>query len=306
MLIERDNIMRLVAMRTRRARVVMTAQHRAPTPRVTSAEPEVLMSNLAQNQGVRAVGPGDSPVPARARGATRWNGDQRTRIDRGDVVARLVFALGIRFPVVEQLVGVEFFHAMARAYLTEAPPDAPILLSCGDTFPAFIDRFAPAKPAPYLGDIARIELARGLAYHAADVAPIDAAAFGSPPLEQFSETRFRLHPSVAIVMSQYPAFSIWRVNQNPDRVVPISPWAPEATLIARPFLRVETCRLSVGAARFIQALINGATLGAAVAAGSAAAPMFNGREALALLIASDIVVGFDRHMPPSQRPQRGH
>jgi Putative DNA-binding domain len=207
-----------------------------------------------------------------------------------------VSALRTQFPVVEQLVGAEFFRVMARDYVAEEPPRSPALLDYGSTFPAFIDRYTPAKPVPYLADVARIELARGLAYHSADVTPVDRAAFAALPHGRLHDIRLRLHPSVSIVTSQHPAFSIWRVNQNPDRVTPISPWAPEAALIARPFLRVETRLVSAGIARFIAELIDGATLGAAFAAGAEASAKFDSREALALLIASDIVVGFDRNV----------
>jgi Putative DNA-binding domain len=203
-----------------------------------------------------------------------------------------VSALRTQFPVVEQLVGAEFFRAMAREYIAEEPPRSPVLLDDSDMFPDFVERFAPAKPVPYLADVARIERARGLARHAADVTPVDRTAFAALPPDRLRDTRVHLHPSVSIVTSQHPAFSIWRVNQNPDRVVPISPWAPEAALIARPFLRVETRLVSAGVARFIAELIDGATLGAAFAAGAAASATFDRPDALAVLIASDIVVGF--------------
>ncbi len=39
------------------------------------------------------------------------------------------------------------------------------MLYYGEKFPEFIDAFAPARPVPYLAAVARIEMARGLAYH---------------------------------------------------------------------------------------------------------------------------------------------
>src|SRR5262245_49952115 len=257
------------------------------------------MSDLAQLQSAfaQAARNANAPLPAGLRGAAR-SVERRFAVYRNNVTAGLVSALGVQFPVVEQLVGTEFFRAMARDYVAQEPPHSPVLLFYGETFPAFIDGYAPAKPVPYLGDVARIELARALAYHAADVAPLDAAAFAELPLDRLGELRMRLHPSVSIVSSQHPAFSIWRVNQNPDRVVPVSPWAPEATLITRPFLRVETRQVPAAAARFIQELGGGASMADAFVAGTAAAPAFEARDAIALLIASDIVVGFDGNVAP--------
>jgi hypothetical protein len=256
------------------------------------------MSDLAQIQSAfaHAIRAPDAPVPVHVRGAAQRDVTRLFSVYRNNVTAGLVSALRTRYPVVEQLVGAEFFRAMAHDYVAEEPPRSPILLYYGDTFPDFIARFAAARPVPYLADVARIELARGLAYHAADVTPVDRTAFTALPHDRLQDIRIRLHPSVSIVLSQHPAFSIWRVNQNPDRVTPISPWGPEAILIARPFLQVETRLVPAGIARFIASLLDGAMLGAAFAAGAAASAKFDGSEALALLIASDIVVGFDSNV----------
>jgi hypothetical protein len=258
------------------------------------------MSDLAQTQTAfaRALFDIDAPAPAHVSGSDHEPPERRFSIYRNNVMAGLVSALRTRFPVVDQLVGTEFFRAMAGAYVAKQPPRSPVLLYYGDTFPAFIDGFAPAAPIPYLGDVARIELARGLAYHAADVAPLEAAAFAALPLDRLGELRVRLHPSVSIVTSQHPAFSIWRVNQNPDRVVPVSPWGPEATLIARPFLQVETRLVSADVARFIQELAGGATMADAFVTGTEASATFDATEAIGVLIANDILVEFDSNVQP--------
>jgi hypothetical protein len=219
-------------------------------------------------------------------------------LHRDNATTALVSILRVQFPVVEQLVGPEFFRAMADDYVASEPPRSPVLFCYGDSFPEFIDAFAPAEPIPYLGDVARIEFARALAYCTADVAPLDTAAFAELSPDRLGKLRVRLHPSVSIVTSQHPAFSIWRVNQNPERVVPVSPWGPEVALIARPFLQVETRLLPAGAACFIQELAGGASMTEAFAASTAVAPAFDARDAMALLISSDIVVGLDSNVGP--------
>ena len=190
------------------------------------------MSELVQIQEAFAdavLNPAVS-VPACVCGAMRLRAERRFAVYRNNVAAGLVSALGARFPVVKRLVGTEFFRAMATAYIGKEPPRTPVLIYYGDTFPTFIDSFEPAAPVPYLGDVARLELARGLAYHAADVHPASAADFKALPLNRLEDVRVRLHPSASVVRSHYPVFSIWRVNYNPDRVVPISPWAPEISV----------------------------------------------------------------------------
>jgi len=102
-------------------------------------------------------------VPAAIRGAARRRADRRFAVHRNNVVVGLINALAERFPVVSRLVGDEFFRAMARLYATMRPPASPLMMLYGETFPEFIDAFAPAAALPYLGDIARLEYARGRA-----------------------------------------------------------------------------------------------------------------------------------------------
>jgi hypothetical protein len=258
------------------------------------------MTDHAQTQATfaRAVLDAKLPVPTDLRGQHDHRLQRRFSVYRNNVVASLIAALSTRFPVVQQLVGVEFFQGMARAYVAQHPPRLPILLYYGDSFADFIDTFAPAAPIPYLGDVARIEWARGAAYHTADVPPVDADAFTALPLDRLDAVQVRLHPSVSVVSSAHPAFSIWRVNQDPDYLIPVSPWGPEAALIARPHFRVQTKAIPLATACFIQDIANGATLGLAFATGQNGSPQLDGRDALTLLIAKEIVAGFDCNVHP--------
>lgn len=261
------------------------------------------MSELVQIQETFAdavLNPSAS-VPACVSGATRRCTARRFAVYRNNVAAGLVSALGARFPVVKRLVGTEFFRAMATAYIRQEPPRTPVLIYYGDTFPTFIDSFEPAAPVPYLGDVARLELARGLAYHAADVRPVSAADFTALPLDRLEDVRVRLHPSASVVSSHYPVFSIWRVNHNPDRVVPISPWAPESALIARPILQVDTRPISGGTAIFIQMLAKGQAMGQALLAAVETSPKFDASEGVAVLIAARIVIGFGYNVGAMRR-----
>ena len=61
----------------------------------------------------------------------------------------------------------------------------------------------------------------------------------------------RLHPSLSVVASLHPIYSIWHMNRDPVRFTPVSPWVGEAVLGSRPRLRVRTCRIAHGDAAFI-------------------------------------------------------
>src|SRR5262245_57558518 len=105
------------------------------------------MSDLAQIQNAFAqtIRAPEAPVPVHLRGAAQRDVTRRFSVYRNNLTAGLVAALRTQFTVVEQLVGTEFFRVMARDYVAEEPPRSPVLLDYGDTFPDFIDRFAPAK-----------------------------------------------------------------------------------------------------------------------------------------------------------------
>ena len=137
---------------------------------------------------------------------------RRFAVYRNNVRHGLTEALRRRFPVIERLVGPAFFGAMAGPFIAAHPPTTPVLLNWGEAFPGFLDSFPPVAKLPYLGDVARLELARGRAYHAADAAPADQGRLASADP---GTLRIGLHPSVTLLASRHPVVSIWRMNQ-PD------------------------------------------------------------------------------------------
>ena len=84
---------------------------------------------------------------------------RRLAVHRNNMIAGLVNVLKGRFPVVEKIVGEEFFGAMAGAFVRECPPRSPVLASYGDELPEFIAAFAPARDLAYLADVARLSAA---------------------------------------------------------------------------------------------------------------------------------------------------
>jgi hypothetical protein len=260
------------------------------------------MTSLAQTQSdfTKSLLDRTVPVPADIRGASRQRADRRFAVYRNNVASGLANALATRFPVVKRLVGDEFFRAMAHVYAAAELPRSPIMLYYGETFPAFIDDFEPARPVPYLGDIARVEMARGRAYHAADATPLDPDAFAELSPDRLGRARVRLHPSLSIITSSHPIYSIWHMNQDPVRFTPASPWAKEAVLVARPRLKVRTQCITHGTAAFIRALAAGSTLAEAVLAAQDAVPAFNAPDSLAVLIGARVTVGFDDEVGPTQ------
>ena len=236
----------------------------------------------------------DRPIP---RGVIAHNAAipaRRFGVYRNNVVTGLVKLLESRFPVVEKIVGDEFFAAMARIFVTEQPPRSPLLATYGDGFPAFVAAFEPARELAYLADVARLEAARTRAYHAADATPVGADQFATLDGEIAGDLRFALHPSTEIVRSPFPIVTIWAMNSGEAQLGPIETWCGEDAVVARPFLDVQIRTLPQGGAAFLLALAAGRSLGEAAEAALADDPDFDLASNLAGLIGSglarDIIV----------------
>lgn len=232
-------------------------------------------------------------LPSGLRAPQPEGADRRFAVHRNNMVAGLARVLRERFPVVQKIVGEEFFAAMARAFVLQCPPLSPVLASYGDELAGFLSGFAPARELPYLADVARLEAARTRAYHAADVAPLDVAAFAALAPAHIHIARIKLHPSVEIVRSPHPIVTIWAMNSGVLELAPIDDWRGEDALVARPRLEVEIRALPPGGAAFLLALAGDAPLGLAAAQTLLEHGDFDLTSNLAGLIGAGLACGID-------------
>jgi hypothetical protein len=235
-------------------------------------------------------------APRGIGGEDRSDVTRRFAVHRNNMVVGLVNAIAARFPVVEKLVGQDFFAALAAAFVNAQPPRTPLLATYGDEFPDFISTFVPAHELSYLADVARIEAARTRAYHAADATPLGADEFSGIDEDALIALRVTLHPSHEIVRSEHPIVTIWAMNVGEQKLAPVGSWNGEDALVIRPYLDVEVRRLPPGGAVFLLALADGATLGRAADSAFAKSAEFDLTVNLAQLIGSGLVCGiaFDR------------
>ncbi len=187
------------------------------------------------------VGPDEQPAP------------RRFAVYRNNVIVGLTNALRSAFPVVERIVGEQFFEAMARTYALAEPPHSPVLMDYGTTFADFIAGFEPASSLPYLADVARIERAWREAYHAADAVPLTAEDFAAVGADEIAGLVLELHPSLRLLTSRFPAQTIWKMNASDGDIVPVDMSRAEDTLIVRPDAEVEVRVVPPGGAAFVAA-----------------------------------------------------
>lgn len=224
---------------------------------------------------------------------------ERFNIYRNNVHTSLIEVLGARYPAVARLVGAEFFSAMARVFIDRSPPTSPVMLEYGGAFAEFLEAFEPVANLAYLPDIARLEWHYHQAYHAADAVALDATALGTVAPEHIASVVFRLHPSLALVRSDYPVFSIWRTNIHDETVATVrSDQGGEIALVLRPALDVEVHRIDLGLATLIGEIANGAALGPAAGRAATADETFAFETALAYLIEAGGIVEYDLEGQP--------
>lgn len=233
-----------------------------------------------------------------------WNGSDpaaRFAVYRNNVLSSLIDALAASFPVVQQLVGEAFFRAMAAVFVRHSPPRTRILADYGADFPAFIEGFAPAGSLAYLADVARLERLRIRAYHAADVAPMNAevlaTALAAP--ERLGGLLLRLQPALGLLDSAFAVVSLWAAHQGALALAEVDPDQAQCALVLRNGLEVEVLGIRSGDAVFIQALLRDQPLGAATQLALASDPAFDLGACLAHLLRAGAIThcAYDKQRP---------
>ncbi|MTI45004.1 putative DNA-binding protein [Roseibium hamelinense] len=194
---------------------------------------------------------------------------KRFNVYRNNVIVSLVEALAHTFPAVQQLVGEEYFAALARSFVIENPPKSPVLIWYGREFGAYLDAFPPLSAYPYLGDVARLEWGWLQSFHSADACPLDPARLASVSPNLVGEVRFEIHPACRMIASIWPVLSLVQANRFGGVCSkPINLDNPEAVLVTRPDIKVQLSCLPNGAVTFFNALTNGKTFSDAAALAS--------------------------------------
>jgi hypothetical protein len=242
--------------------------------------------SLSQRVFAQALLDPQQPCPP---GLRSWNGSDpaaRFAVHRNNAVSSLVEALADTFPVTRELVGDEFFAAMARLFVMGAPPRSPVLALYGGDFPDFVEGFAPAESVPYLADVARLEVQRIRAFHAADAPVLSAEDLTRHLLDPqaLPTSRVKFHPSAAVLTSRFAIVGLWAAHQDAGEIAEVDPGQPQSALVLRQQDDVVVIAIAQGSALFFQNLMAGATLGEASAAAMVRNDGFDLATSLGILI----------------------
>jgi len=224
---------------------------------------------------------------------------ERLAIYRNNIFHNLLAALRDVYPVVERLVGEEFFTAAGERYIATHPSAHGDIHCFGAFFGAFLDAFPPARTLPYLGDTARLEWLVHEAFHAAEHAPLSLADLAAIPADRHGELAFILHPSCRLLTSPFPLQRIWEVNQ-PDwpaePAVDLAAGGVRLLVHRRDFvIRIEAP--SGGEYAFLAALASGDALASAYEQAIEIEPDFDPGASLQRQLANKVLVGLRATLP---------
>jgi hypothetical protein len=201
----------------------------------------------------------------------------RIEIYRNNLREGFIKALAVAFPVIERLVGVEYFRRLAREFLAAHPSRAGNLHHIGAPFAGFLrERFATTEYA-YFADVAALEWAHQQVLIAADAQPITAEELAAVNPLDYEGLRFELHPAAALVPSDFPIVQIWRANQSDSSAeenIDLGAGG-DNVLVLRASDWIEFHRLPCGDFAALEALATGASLGSALETAQAADASFD-------------------------------
>lgn len=219
---------------------------------------------------------------------------RRLQIYRNNTFVGLTEALRAVYPVIERLVGKEFFHYAADRYIRQFPPTSGNLHEFGEHFAAFLEVFPAAVQLSYLPDMARLEWAYHTVFHAADHSFMDIAALQTVPSKFYGRLRFRLHPAARLLASDYPVLRIWQVNQpnyTGDPTVTLTEGGVQMLVIRR-CLEIELVALEAGEYTLLTVLFEEFNFAAACQQALAAQPDFNLSECFRRHVSRGTLVDF--------------
>jgi hypothetical protein len=212
-------------------------------------------------------------------------------IYRNNLQEGFLKALALEFPVIQRLVGEDYFRQLARDFLHAHPSQSGNLHAIGAPLPNYLRSCFSGTEYAYLPDVAALEWAYEQAAIAADAAVFDGRSLASVSPDSYGELRFNLHPACYLVSSVYPILRIWQVNQveaDTGLTVDLST-GPDHVVTRRTDRTVELVRMPHGDFRLLECFARNATLGEAVSMPQQIDPAFDLGDALRRLIALGMI-----------------
>jgi hypothetical protein len=222
----------------------------------------------------------DDTIPALARLRVYRNNSRLVQAD----------ALGRTYPVVRRRVGEDFFARLAAEYRDAHPSPRGDLHWIGERFAPWLATRLARSGYEWLADLARLEWACEQALVAGEAVPLPLGELGRVPPDALAHLRIGFSPSLRLVSSPWPVWSVWKANQ-PDAAGEAVDLANGPEHVAVACVDGELVLLSLPDAEFrcVAALASDRPLGAALE--TSGLPVERLAAALGRLFAERLIVG---------------
>lgn len=242
----------------------------------------------------RAIVRGEAPSPQIDAGYKNYSVDVAIDVYRNNYRGNLHDTLAGAYPVIEQLVGKDFFRMLARQYIGQHLSRGGNLHGYGAEMASFVAAFEPARELAYLSDVAKLEWACHCAYFAEDIAVLDIGRLAQVPPEHYAELILHTHPSCHLLRSRYPVAAIWHAHQpgaDSDFHIDLASGACNPLVIRKEDV-VLVSELSVADAAWLRGIQAGIPLGTATISTQEHYPDFDVQAALLKLVARNALTDF--------------
>jgi hypothetical protein len=219
---------------------------------------------------------------------------------RNNYFGNLHHALAGAYPVIEQLVGKEFFRFLTRHFARLHPSASGNLHHYGAQMAGFIATFEPVQNLVYLSDVAALEWACHRAYFAQDDATLDVGRLSKVPAGNYPDLILHTHPACHVVRSRFPITAIWHAHQpgaNGDFHINLES-GPSNALVSRQHNTVIVSEMAEAEATWLQSMRCGVSVGKATAAALERDPDFDLHAALKNLLERGILIDFTLDTAP--------
>jgi len=242
----------------------------------------------------RAIVRGEAPSSQIDSNNQNYSVDIAIEVYRNNYRGNLHDTLVGVYPVIEQLVGKDFFRLLTRRFIGQHLSRSGNLHHYGAEMPDFVAGFEPAQELAYLPEVAALEWACHCAYFADDAATLDIDKLAQVPPEQYPNLILHIHPACHLVRSRYPIAAIWHAHQpgaSGDFHIDLDSGSSNA-LVSRKKDVVLVNELTEDDATWLQSMQAGIQLGEATATTLEHYPDLNLQAALLKLVAQNVFENF--------------
>ena len=176
--------------------------------------------------------------------------------------ARVTESLREAFPATANILGEGSFAALAARYLAHIPAELRNLNDVGAALPAFLQSDGLRHDLPFLPDLAELEWAVTLCFHAKLETPFDASVCSGWGMEDWARARIEFQPGLALVRSPWPLRELRETRHSERSEIDVDLVdRPDRVLVRRQGYEVVVESIGDVEADAIERLRAGASLG---------------------------------------------